>query len=51
MKKFEYKIERISSLSSALYVLRDLGLKGWEVCAFDNDYHEMLLKREIENEQ
>lgn len=51
MKKFEYKVERFTSMSSALYALRDLGSKGWEVCAFDNDYHELLLKREIENEQ
>ena len=51
MKKFEYKVERFTSMSSALYALRDLGSKGREVCAFDNDYHELLLKREIENEQ
>ena len=51
MKKFEYKVERFTTMSSALYALIDLGSKGWEVCAFDNDYHELLLKREIENEQ
>ncbi len=51
MKKFEYKVERFTTMSSALYALRDLGSKGWEVCAFDNDYNEMLLKREIENGQ
>ena len=36
MKKFEYKVERFTNMSSALYSLRDLGLKGWEVCVFNN---------------
>lgn len=50
MKKFEYKVERFSSFSSALYALRDFGSKGWEVCAFNYHGNELLLKREIENE-
>lgn len=51
MKRWEYKIERISSFSSAMSMLRDLGLKGWEVCAFNYHGDELLLKREIEDEQ
>ena len=51
MDKYEYRIERITSFSSAMSILRDLGLKGWEVCAFNYHGNELLLKREIENEQ
>ena len=50
MKKWEYKILRINTLSSVLNYLKREGESGWEVCAFDNHNSEILLKREIENE-
>ena len=38
-------------LTKQMSMLRDLGLKGWEVCAFNYHGNELLLKREIEDEQ
>ena len=51
MKKFEYKVERLHTFTSAIHFINEMGRKGWEVCAFNSDNSEILLKREIENEQ
>lgn len=50
MKKWEYKILRLNTFSGGLSYLKREGENGWEVCAFDYDHSEILLKREIENE-
>lgn len=50
MKKWEYKILRMTNFSGAMHYLKDEGNKGWEVCAYNSEWGEILLKREIENE-